>query len=79
MTLCTIGCHFVQYKKRAKHPWRSVTFCKVAGFSVTNVIHAINTFQGNFPFLCPLKRSGNLPIYLMFSGIVEKEPMLDMS
>ena len=24
---------FVQFKKREKHPWRSVTFSKVAGFS----------------------------------------------
>ena len=23
---------FVQFKKREKHPWRSVTFSKVAGF-----------------------------------------------
>ena len=23
---------FVQFKKREKHPWRSVTFTKVAGF-----------------------------------------------
>ena len=25
---------FVQFKKREKHPWRSVTFSKVAGFSL---------------------------------------------
>ena len=25
---------FVQFKKRAKHPWRSVNFSKVAGFSL---------------------------------------------
>ena len=25
---------FAQFKKRKKHPWRSVTFSKVAGFSV---------------------------------------------
>ena len=24
---------FVQFKKREKHPWRSVTFRKVAGFN----------------------------------------------
>ena len=24
---------FVQFKNRGKHPWRSVTFSKVAGFS----------------------------------------------
>ena len=24
---------FVQFKKREKHPWKSVTFSKVAGFS----------------------------------------------
>ena len=24
---------FLQFKKREKHPWRSVTFSKVAGFS----------------------------------------------
>ena len=24
---------FVQFKKREKHPWRSVTFSKVAGYS----------------------------------------------
>ena len=28
---------FVQFKKREKHPWRSVTFSKVAGkFTKTN-------------------------------------------
>ena len=27
---------FVQYKKREKHPWRSVNFCKVAGFTKIN-------------------------------------------
>ena len=26
---------FVQFKKREKHPWRSVNFSKVAGFSIT--------------------------------------------
>ena len=25
---------FVQFQKREKHPWRSVTFSKVAGFSL---------------------------------------------
>ena len=25
---------FVQFKKRKKHPWRSVNFSKVAGFSL---------------------------------------------
>ena len=25
---------FVQYKKRDKHPWRSVNYSKVAGFSL---------------------------------------------
>ena len=25
---------FLQFKKREKHPWRSVTFSKIAGFSV---------------------------------------------
>ena len=30
---------FVQFKKREKHPWRSVTFSKVAGFS--NVIFCV--------------------------------------
>ena len=25
---------FVQFKKREKHPWRSVTFSKFAGFSL---------------------------------------------
>ena len=25
---------FVQFKKREKHPWRSVTLTKFAGFSV---------------------------------------------
>ena len=25
---------FVQFKKREKRPWRSVTFSKVAGFSL---------------------------------------------
>ena len=27
---------FVQFKKREKHPWRSVNFSKVAGFSKIN-------------------------------------------
>ena len=27
---------FVQIKKRKKHPWRSVTFSKVAGFTISN-------------------------------------------
>ena len=25
---------FVQFKKRGKHPWRSVTFSKVAGYQI---------------------------------------------
>ena len=25
---------FVQCKKRENHPWRSVTFCEVAGFTL---------------------------------------------
>ena len=29
---------FVQLKKREKHPWRSVSFCKVAGQSVSRAI-----------------------------------------
>ena len=32
MLLCAICYHFVQFKKREKHPWRSVSFSKVAGF-----------------------------------------------
>ena len=26
---------FIQFKKREKHPWKSVTFSKVAGLKVT--------------------------------------------
>ena len=29
---------FVQFKKRDKHPWRSVTFNKVAGFSLLTLL-----------------------------------------
>ena len=29
--LCSLA-SFVQFEKREKHPWRSITFCKVAGF-----------------------------------------------
>ena len=31
---CAIWYHFVQFKKREKHPWRSVNFSKVAGSSL---------------------------------------------
>ena len=30
--LCSDLVPFVQYKKREKHPWRSATFGKIAGF-----------------------------------------------
>ena len=29
---------FVQFKKREKHPWRSITFSKVAGFKPANLL-----------------------------------------
>ena len=32
MTRCAIWYHLVQFKKREKYPWRSVTFIKVVGF-----------------------------------------------
>ena len=37
---------FVQFKKREKHPWRSVTFNKVAGWSLNALCatHHINTY-----------------------------------
>ena len=31
---------FVQLKKREKHPWRSVTFSKVAGYKPANLLKA---------------------------------------
>ena len=40
--ICDVLCNlapFVEFKKREKHPWRSDTFSKVAGFS--NVIKSI--------------------------------------
>ena len=36
-SICDILCDlvpFVQFKKRKKHPWRSVNFSKAAGFSL---------------------------------------------
>ena len=30
---------FVQFKKCGKHPWRSVNFSKVAGFSITCIYY----------------------------------------
>ena len=32
MTRCAIWYHLVQFKKREKYLWRSVTFMKVVGF-----------------------------------------------
>ena len=29
---------FVQFKKREKHPWKSVNFSKVAGFKVPQIL-----------------------------------------
>ena len=29
---------FVQFKKREKHPWRSVTFSKVAGYELRKIM-----------------------------------------
>ena len=29
---------FVQFKKREKHPWISVTFSKIAGFSIFKLL-----------------------------------------
>ena len=37
ITICDVLCGlvpFVQFKKCEKHPWRGVTFSKVAGFSL---------------------------------------------
>ena len=39
--ICDILCDlisFVQFKKREKHPWRSVTFSKVAGFQPATLL-----------------------------------------
>ena len=33
---------FVQFKKREKHPWRSVTFSKVEYHSSMSVLHVFN-------------------------------------
>ena len=32
---------FVQFKKREKYPWRSVTFSKVAGFRFFKIVQII--------------------------------------
>ena len=36
---------FVQFKKRERHPWRSVTFSKVAGSRVLNCTHGIKSHK----------------------------------
>ena len=36
---------FVQVKKREKHPWNSVTFCKVAGLKVTLLHGCFSLFK----------------------------------
>ena len=41
---------FVQFKKREKHPWRSVTFSKVAGFQPATSLK-VTLLHGFFSFL----------------------------
>ena len=36
---CPIWVPFVQFKKREKHPWRSVNFSKVATFLKVTLLH----------------------------------------
>ena len=42
---------FVQFKKREKHPWRSVNFSKVAGFSTTFVLILLSMITITIIFL----------------------------
>ena len=37
--LCTIWYHLYNFKKCEKHPWRSVTFSKVAGLLKVTLLH----------------------------------------
>ena len=40
-SVCDVLCdlvQFAQFKKREKHPWRSVTFSKVAGFQAATLL-----------------------------------------
>ena len=37
-TLCAILIPFVQFQKREKHPWRTITFSRVADL-VTQIVH----------------------------------------
>ena len=39
---------FVQFKKREKHPWRSVNFSKVAGFEHATLLK-LTLLRGCFP------------------------------
>ena len=53
---------FVQFKKREKHPWRSITFSKVAGFCGTS-----KGFMKAKPFEEPQKPA-TLPKVTLFRG-----------
>ena len=37
--LCAIRYHLYNFKKREKHPWRSVTFSKIAGFKPSTLLN----------------------------------------
>ena len=42
-----------QLKKREKHPWRSITFSKVAGFKKKFLTISLTHFKPMFPFYTP--------------------------
>ena len=47
-SVCDVLCdlvQFAQFKKREKHPWRSVTFSKVAGFQTKKVLPKLGYFE----------------------------------
>ena len=42
--------HFVQFKKREKHPWRSVTFSEVAGSRKTSYMSILHLQESTYNF-----------------------------
>ena len=48
---------FAQFKKREKHPWRSVTFSKVAGWSLVSPMFLSSSLPERGKLLIPPKQN----------------------
>ena len=77
--ICDTLCDLVQFKKREKHPWRSVSFSKVAGFSTFSHILKIvqmvpNCAKHHIFFIVSFREQNKVPV-IKLQGTVQRRSL----